>query len=496
MTRFLTSKLLVMLGLMLLFVIGLGSIKGLVRERQYYHQQVMDDIGNQYVRAQTLATPFLVIPVTTQHACPQDAKQTCPTTSQIILTPHQSTWQHQVQVSTDNFKRGIYRAITYQDSLHGEGAFVLPAALTTPEPDRSIAWDKAELRLPVSDLRGLASPPVMDILGQSRSLDFPADDQTNDSSTPNHPFGTAYLQTALKLDSSHPQIPFTLHLSLNGMGSLAMIPLGQSMSMTMDADWPYPSFFGGALPQKQRDNQRFSAAWQSSYLNQQNNQLLNLCFNGNSPASCQTLETNAAQTVTCADGDSECSHANSKTGSDVNSSAFAVSFVEGVNGYTMTDRTIKYGLIFLLITFGTFFLFEVLKRLAVHPMQYGLVAAGLGVFYLLLLSFSEHIGFAAAYLGSSIACIGLISFYVYFVLERLSRTLLLTTILSLMYGAMYVILQSEDYTLILGSCLIFMLLAIVMVLTRKVDWYQLKGLGAGAPQGPFPPALPTTENPS
>jgi len=487
MTRFLTSKLLVMLGLMLLFVIGLGSIKGLVRERQYYHQQVMDDIGNQYVRAQSITTPFLVIPVTTQHVCPQDSRQTCPTNSQIILTPHQSTWQHQVQVRNDNYKRGIYHAITYQDSLHGEGDFVLPAALTTSEPDRSIDWDKVELHLPISDLRGLASPPVLDILGQSRTLDFPDNDSASDSSnsTTNQPFGTAYLETDLKLDPSHPQIPFNLHLSLNGMGNLAMIPLGQSMSMTMDADWPYPNFFGGALPQKQRDNQRFSAAWQSSYLNQQNNQLLNLCFNGNSPASCQTLETNTAQTTTCADDDTECSHANSKT-----DTAFAVGFVEGVNGYTMTDRTIKYGLIFLLITFGTFFLFEVLKRLAVHPMQYGLVAAGLGVFYLLLLSFSEHFGFAESYLGSSIACIGLISFYVYFVLERLSRTLLLTTILSLMYGAMYVILQSEDYTLIMGSCLMFVLLAIVMILTRKVDWYQLKSTAVSPPPLPAHTEMP------
>ena len=106
-------------------------------------------------------------------------------------------------------------------------------------------------------------------------------------------------------------------------------------------------------------------------------------------------------------------------------------------------------------------------------MQYTLVAAALGVFYLLLLSFSEHFDFAMAYLGSSTACVLLISFYVYYVLKGVGRTLLLTTILSAMYASMYVILQSEDLTLILGSVLVFILIAVMMFLTRKVDWYDV-----------------------
>jgi len=135
----------------------------------------------------------------------------------------------------------------------------------------------------------------------------------------------------------------------------------------------------------------------------------------------------------------------------------------------LTSKFAVNGLLFLMITFGAFFLFEVLKKLRIHPMQYTLVAAALGVFYLLLLSFSEHVDFAMAYLGSCTACVLLNSFYVYYVLKGLGRTLLLTAILS----SMYVILQSEDLTLILGSVLVFVLIAVMMFLTRKVDWYDV-----------------------
>jgi inner membrane protein len=156
-----------------------------------------------------------------------------------------------------------------------------------------------------------------------------------------------------------------------------------------------------------------------------------------------------------------------------NAGSFGVSFIQAVDVYLMTDRAIKYALLFLVITFGAFFLFEILKDLRIHPMQYALVGAALAVFYGLLLSFSEHVSFATAYGASSVACISLITFYVSYVLKSVGRSLLLSMVLTAMYGTLFVILQSEDFTMMLGSVLVFILIAVMMFLTRHVDWYEL-----------------------
>ena len=133
----------------------------------------------------------------------------------------------------------------------------------------------------------------------------------------------------------------------------------------------------------------------------------------------------------------------------------------------------KYGFLFVFLTFVAFFLFEVLRRMAIHPIQYVLCGAALALFFLLLVSLSEHLPFAGAYLVASVACVGLIAFYVGHVLQSTARGLAFGGLVGAMYGFLYVILQSEDYALLLGALLLFAALAIVMVMTRRVDWYRL-----------------------
>ena len=154
-------------------------------------------------------------------------------------------------------------------------------------------------------------------------------------------------------------------------------------------------------------------------------------------------------------------------------------FVDPVDQYLKTDRAIKYALLFIALTFATFFLFEVLKRLAVHPVQYALVGLSLALFYLLLLSLSEHLDFALAYALSASACVGLIGFYVSFVLHSWRRGLGFGSLLAALYAMLYGLLNAEDYALLMGSLLVFGVLGSVMVLTRKLDWY---GVGRSAPQ--------------
>ena len=150
-------------------------------------------------------------------------------------------------------------------------------------------------------------------------------------------------------------------------------------------------------------------------------------------------------------------------------------FLESVNVYTQTDRALKYGIVIILITFGCFFLFEVLKSLRIHPIQYSLVAMAQGIFFVLLLAISEYYAFAWAYMVAAIACISLMTWYLFFVMKGFKVAALFGVILSTLYGIMYMLLQSSGKTFLMGSIIAFIILSIVMFITRNLDWYQLNG---------------------
>jgi inner membrane protein len=146
-----------------------------------------------------------------------------------------------------------------------------------------------------------------------------------------------------------------------------------------------------------------------------------------------------------------------------------------VNIYSKADRATKYGLLFVLVTFAGFFMFELIKQLRIHPIQYGLVGLALAIFFLLLVSLSEHVAFHWAYLVASAACVGLLGVYLSAVLRSTGRGLGFASMLATLYAALYGLLVSEDNALVLGSGLLFVILAAVMLVTRRVDWYQLAG---------------------
>src|ERR1019366_6431378 len=164
-----------------------------------------------------------------------------------------------------------------------------------------------------------------------------------------------------------------------------------------------------------------------------------------------------------------------------------VSLLTPIDPYKLSDRATKYGILFVVLTFGGFFLFEMMKQLPIHPVQYLLVGFGLAIFFLLLVSFSEHMAFAVAYTLSSAACIGLLTFYLSYVLRSMTRGLGFGTMLTSLYAAVYGLLISEDNALILGSLMLSAVLAVVMVVTRKVDWYRGSAVVPRAASVPPPP---------
>lgn len=167
---------------------------------------------------------------------------------------------------------------------------------------------------------------------------------------------------------------------------------------------------------------------------------------------------------------------------EVDASAFGVELFLPVDAYKKTERSVKYGVLFILLTFVTFFLYEVFNPFQLHPVQYLLVGAALCLFYLLLLSISEHAPFGFAYVAASTATVLLIGGYSAAILRGRLRAVVMTIVLGFLYGYLYVLLQLEDYALLLGAIGLFLILALVMFVTRKVDWYgPRKGRAAEIP---------------
>lgn len=480
------------IGFMVLITIGFlilfSMISGIVNERQRSYQHVMRDISRDYVRNQQVIGPFLVVPVDTATQCQQDEKTIvpCTSTSQRVIVPTTSQWTHKLTVDPNSYKRGIYRAITYQDSLHLSGQFIPDANLLNPAANQTVQWQQAKLYLSLSDLRGLNNQPILTIGQQKHLFELPSDGETA-------PFPFAYTRINLGTIAQQAKLDFQLDVSFAGMDSLAVQPIGKDMKMTVNANWPHPSFFGGQLPSKQLRSKDFSATWQSSYLSNKNTQNLVACISQEQATACSAL---TGRSNTAAQSEYQ------EASEDSNNQMFGVRFVDPINVYLLTDRTLKYALLFVVLTFAAFFLFEVIKNLRIHPIQYTLVGLALATFYLLLLSFSEQINFAAAYLGSSVACVLLICWYVSFVLHSVRRALALGVILSAMYATLYVILQSEDHALVLGSVLVFVVIASVMWITRHVDWYAIGQPNDSQPnsknrnQYKLQPTDPTDDQPS
>ena len=249
-----------------------------------------------------------------------------------------------------------------------------------------------------------------------------------------------------------------LGFALGGTESLALVPLAKSNMFELAFGWPHPQL-----------RRQLPAAFAHASMPRLPRAVGGLVAGDQCPGAVPRRQDPAVVGTT----------SNRRDGVDAIGTdaidAVGVSLVDPVNVYSQADRATKYGLLFVLLTFVGFFLFELIKQLPIHPIQYGLVGLSLAIFFLLLVSLSEHIDFGWAYLVASVACIGLIGFYLSAVLRSAARGVGFAAMLATLYGALYGLLVSEDNALVLGAGLLFLVLAAIMVVTRKVDWYQIAG---------------------
>jgi inner membrane protein len=255
--------------------------------------------------------------------------------------------------------------------------------------------------------------------------------------------------------------PLQLGFALRGTEALAIAPLADANRIALDSPWPHPHFNGDFLPRSHRiDGNGFHAEWDVSSL-------------ASNPQAQYREGGDAAAGKPVAAPGREGMAATASAAVLAGIDKIGLSLVEPVNLYGKVVRATKYGLLFVLLTFVGFFMFETIKQLPIHPIQYALVGLALAIFFLLLLGLSEHIAFGWAYLAAGVACIGLIGYYLGHVLRSRARGAAFSAMLGLLYAALYGLLVSEDNALVLGAGLLFAILAAIMVATRKVNWYQV-----------------------
>jgi inner membrane protein len=442
MQKALLIKTAIVLLLAVLINVPLGMMHGLVTERQNRQAQVSTEIANSYADPQFITGPVLVFPYTEEYTLPGETRSQRHAGA-IALAPHTLTASG--TLAAEIKRRSLFEVPVYTLDSLWEGSFAIPERLDAPlyAAHSRVTWGVPYLSLPVSDPRGFASTPLLEMDGLALPLEQGS--------------GLAFLPSGVKSPLAAPARQragthaFKIGLKLRGTSQLRVIPLADSLSMQLNSNWPHPGFDGRFLPTPESQHvgaDGFRAHWEVS-----------------------ALATNAQARLLQALGDP------ASCGSGACLDSFDVRLVNPTNIYHQSERALKYGFLFIGITFFAFFLFEILKRLAVHPAQYALVGLAQAMFFLLLLSLSEHLAFTTAYAIAALACVVLVGYYLGHVMRGAWRGAGFAALLGACYAALYGLLASEDNALLMGSLLLFVLLAVAMLVTRKFNWYGIAGAG-------------------
>lgn len=428
-------KLLVLGGISILLLIALSSISGLTQERKQRLQEVQRSIAESYAGPQRITGPVFLVEYRERWTGKLYNKekdswyvQEMDTLRTATLFPEQLRYNGALEVQERY--RGIYKANVFQSRGRIEGSVDFPPLERLQKEHAStIELVSAKACLLVSDPRGISHVPALEWNGEA--LDVLPGSGLKVEGKGIH----ADLPNADSLPGQ--TVAFSLDLNVHGMGRFEIVPMGSDNQVRLESAWPHPSFIGDFLAvDRTVSSEGFVAEWS---------------VNGLACSAQQAMSNGKLNQM----------------------QYFGVDLINPLNPYPLTDRALKYGFLFVFITFAAFFLFELVKELKIHPIQYGFVGLAQALFFLLLLSLSEHLGFGRSYLAASTATIVLISTYLCSVLKGFKRGVFFGGILALLYGALYALLQSEDHALLAGSTLLFGLVTVVMMLTRKLDWYAL-----------------------
>jgi len=416
--------------LVLLLQIPILMIEGLIGDRTATRKQAVEDVTGKWGREQSIIGPALVVPFVVRWTDEdKSGKKTAHTTVESAsFLPEDLRIDGKLE--SEVRYRGIFGVPVYRLVLQVQGRFLRPDFSDWGVSPDDILWDRAEMWVRISDARAIQNQAALSWNGG----EIPFAPGLGD-------FGGAGagIHAVLKGGLTGPGYDFSFPLTLNGSLGAFFAPLGRGTTVTLASNWRSPSFQGNWLPTDRKVHpDGFESRWVISSL-------------GRNYPQRWTSRTNVSD--------------------EMEKSKFGVSLFTPIDVYRMSERSVKYESLFLLLTFLSLWMFEVLAKRRIHSLQYLLVGAAMCLFYLLLLSVSEHVGFLRAYLLASVAVVGLITAYCAAVLKGVPRAAIVGGIVAALYFYLYILLLNEDYALLIGSIGLFVILAAVMYLTRKTDWY-------------------------
>ncbi len=426
-------KLIVVCGLALLMTIPALFVRGLVDDRTDRADEVVKDVSSHVGGPQTFLGPTLAIPYSIPSQYPGDSIRR----SVYLVFPEQASAA--VKTSTEERHRSLFKVPVFQADLKLDAVFDLSGVPAAAPPGAELDWSRAEVVVGVSDVRGALADATLTTDTRTVTL-VPAQTVENISigGDQEHP-ARVFLLGATVGDDVKPNTRFHVASTLRFSGAerIAVLAYGKSTRVTAQGDWRNPSFDGGILPVSRNvTNHGFTAGWSVPFI---------------------------ARNVR-AEGTSK-----SITGLD--STAAGISFVEVADPYQSVSRSLKYGLLFLGLVFLSYFVFEVTTGKQVHPAQYVMVGVAQIIFYLLLLSFAERIGFNYGFLVAGAATVILLAMNARWVFSSGLQGARALVIFTLLYGLIYLLLTLEDNAMLIGAIASFLAVAAAMYLTRGIDWY-------------------------
>ena len=424
--------------LVLLLLIPLSMVRSVLRERLDRRDAAVKEITSTFGSEQVVMGPALIIPF----KCIQKTWKDQVVNDRVERREVIETVRKKAFFLPEVFKaagrldprglhRGIYETVVYNGTLNLSGSFAAPSFEEWSVDPKQVLWNEAEIAISITDLRGATESLHIKIAGQMVSL-VPGNKLQGVK-------GGVYARI-VGLNDGMDRIPFAMSLTLNGSRSLRFAPIGVNNDVQLSSTWPDPSFQGALLPAgREVSADGFNAHWQVTYYGRSYPQ--------------QWLDNIPADS------------------NGIASSNFGVDLLPTLDSYRYVERSIKYGILLIVLLFTAFFLFEILSAVRIHPFQYTLVGVALCLFYLGLLALSEVASFGVAYwIGAAVSTL-MITLYSIKALKSAGRGGIVAVGLVLIYAFLYVILRLQDYSLLVGTAGLFLVLAIVMYVTRNIDWY-------------------------
>ena len=421
-------KALIVGGLIIALLIPTFLIDNLVRERQSRQDEAVKEISSKWAETQTITGPFITIPYNEYY------KDTLGNVHKTRKYIHQLPDQLNIKGNIHPQKRyrGLYEVVVYNSNLSFSGSFSNIAYTNPSILPVDILYNEAFVAVGISDLRGIKES--LKLRWNNDSFSFNSGIETTD-------ILKSGINSHIKInpaDSTNGPVQFSFNLNLNGSQFLYFTPVGKETIVDISSDWTTPSFAGAFLPDTRNvSDAGFTSRWKILHLNR------------NYPQNWLNSDYNTEN------------------------SAFGINLILPIDNYIKTDRSIKYAVLFIGLTFLIFFFLELLNNKNIHPLQYILIGFALCIFYVLLLSLSEHMNFNFSYLIAATMTIGLISWYSGSILKDKKLASLVAGNLIILYGFIFTIIQLEDYALLMGSLGLFIILTLVMYFSKKIDWAGL-----------------------